>query len=218
MESFTANLSHKFQMESRPGEKRRMLGLKSRIYDTPFSLVTIVPEQTLFGGLRPKEIPVGMGILAVLIITGAFFTYRLHVKALVLQTRLTESNLYKKEILNKNTQLEEEISERTRAEHDRNRAEAELRGSEERFRELADSLPQTVFECDEEGNATYLNSTASEVFGCTQEDFKKHVNVLQMLAPEDRVRAREEWGEGGPSGTPQNRSGCKSHSFQRLFK
>ncbi len=189
MGTFAPDLPYKFRMEYKPGKEQYMLGIKSRIYGTPFSLVTIVPEQSLSGRLRPRELPVGMGILAVLIITGAVFTYRLHVKALVLQTRLTESNLYKKEILEKNKQLEEEISERTRAEHERSQAEAELRGSEERFRELADSLPQTVFECDEEGNATYLNSTASEVFGCTQEDLKKSANVLQMLVPEDRARA-----------------------------
>ena len=188
---FTADLPHKFWMEYRPGKKLRMLGIKSRIYDTPFSLLSVVPEQNLFGGLRPKELPAGMGILAVLIITGAVFTYRLHVKALVLQTRLTESNLYKKEILEKNKQLEEEISERTRAEHERSRAEAELRGSEERFRELADSLPQTVFECDEAGNFTYLNSTASEVFGYAPEKLEKGVGIFHMLAPEDHARAME---------------------------
>ncbi len=191
MGAFTTDLPHKFWIEYRPGEKLRMLGIKSRIYDTPFFLLNVVPEQNLFGGLRPSELPVGMGILAVLIITGAVFTYRLHVKALVLQTRLTESNLYKKEILEKNKQLEEEISERTRAEHERSQTEAELRGSEERFRELADSLPQTVFECDEAGNFTYLNSTASEVFGFAPEKLEKGVGIFQMLAQEDHARAMD---------------------------
>ncbi len=191
MGTFTADLPHKFWMEYRTGEKLSMVGVKSRIYDTPFFLLNVVPEQNLFGGLRPKELPVGMGILAVLIITGAVFTYRLHVKAIVLQTRLTESNLYKKEILEKNIQLEEEIAERTRAEHERSLTEAELRGSEERFRELADSLPQAVFECDAAGNFTYLNSTASEIFGFAPEKLEKGVGIFQMLVQEDHARAMD---------------------------
>jgi PAS domain S-box-containing protein len=66
-----------------------------------------------------------------------------------------------------------------------------LRTSEERFRELADLLPQTVFEIDRQGKLTYANRNAFEIFGYTQEDFDKGLNARQMFVSEDRDRVAE---------------------------
>ncbi len=64
-----------------------------------------------------------------------------------------------------------------------------LRKSEERYKDLADSLPQTVFETDEGGNLIFVNRTAFRRFGYTQKDFDAGLNALEMVAPEDRDRA-----------------------------
>jgi len=61
-----------------------------------------------------------------------------------------------------------------------------LRKSEERFRDLADMLPQTVFELDDSGNITFANRMAFTIFEYTQEDFYKGLNALQMFVPEER--------------------------------
>jgi len=74
---------------------------------------------------------------------------------------------------------------------ERKRAEEQLRESEERYRELADFLPQTVFEFDERGNFTFANRHGFQTFGYTSEDFDKGLSALQMLVPEDRDRAKE---------------------------
>jgi len=74
---------------------------------------------------------------------------------------------------------------------ERKRAEEQLRESEERYRELADFLPQTVFEFDERGNFTFANRRGFQTFGYTLEDFDKGLNVLQMLVPKDRDRAKK---------------------------
>ncbi|MEM4246340.1 MAG: PAS domain S-box protein [Candidatus Bathyarchaeia archaeon] len=63
--------------------------------------------------------------------------------------------------------------------------------SERRYRELADSLPQIVFEMDRDGVLTFANRNAFEVFGYTRTDFKRGLTALQMLIPEDRERARQ---------------------------
>ena len=68
-------------------------------------------------------------------------------------------------------------------------AEETLRESEERYRELAGSLPEIVFETDEKGNLTFANHIAFDVLGYTREDFEKGLNALQMLIPEDHDRA-----------------------------
>ncbi len=71
----------------------------------------------------------------------------------------------------------------------RKKAEEALRESEEKYRQLSDSLPQIVFETDEKGNLTFTNRVAFDILGYTREDFEKGLNALQMLIPEDHDRA-----------------------------
>ncbi len=74
---------------------------------------------------------------------------------------------------------------------ERKQAEVQLRQSEDRFRELADSLPQTVFETDLNGRLTYVNRAALMMFGYSLEDFAKGVTVMDVIVPQDRVRAKQ---------------------------
>jgi len=71
------------------------------------------------------------------------------------------------------------------------KSEKALRKSEERYRELADSLPEIVFETDEKGSLTYANRNAFDYFGYTESDFDRGLNALQMISPADRDRAME---------------------------
>jgi two-component system cell cycle sensor histidine kinase/response regulator CckA len=73
--------------------------------------------------------------------------------------------------------------------NERKRAEEALRVSEARFRDMADMLPQAVYETDTQGILTYANRYAFDLFGYTREDFEKGLNVFQMIVPEDRERA-----------------------------
>ena len=74
---------------------------------------------------------------------------------------------------------------------DRERVEKELRESETSFRELADLLPQSVFELDLKGNFTYSNRCGFETFGYTREDLEKGVNALELYIPEERERVEQ---------------------------
>jgi len=67
-----------------------------------------------------------------------------------------------------------------------------LAESERKFRELADLLPQSVYETDEKGNLTFLNRVGYTLTGYSEEDVRGGLNVLQMLVPEDRSRAMED--------------------------
>jgi PAS domain S-box-containing protein len=79
--------------------------------------------------------------------------------------------------------LQQEISQRKKIEN-------ALRESEERFREMADLLPQTVFETDCQGFLTFANRFAYELFGYSREDFQHNIHSLDMLVPKDRRRAK----------------------------
>jgi two-component system, cell cycle sensor histidine kinase and response regulator CckA len=74
---------------------------------------------------------------------------------------------------------------------ERARADRALRESETRFREFADSLPQTAFEMNETGRLTFVNRNALDAYGYTREDMENGLHALQMIAPEDRERASQ---------------------------
>ncbi len=59
---------------------------------------------------------------------------------------------------------------------------------EHRFHELADSLPQTIFEIDINGNLKYSNLQGFLSFGYSQEDIRNGFRVIDTFVPEDRQR------------------------------
>jgi len=74
---------------------------------------------------------------------------------------------------------------------ERKRMDEALRERERKYRELIESLPQTVFEMDKRGTLTSANHIVFESFGYTREDFEKGLNIIDMVAPKDRDRARD---------------------------
>lgn len=61
---------------------------------------------------------------------------------------------------------------------------------ETRLRELLDQLTEMVFEVDAQGKITYANRIAFETFGYSPDDIELGVGVLQLVAPEDRGKAK----------------------------
>jgi PAS domain S-box-containing protein len=70
----------------------------------------------------------------------------------------------------------------------RKHVEEKLRETEKKYRELAESLPQVIFEVDSRGDLIYLNQTGYELFGYCAEDFAKGFSVLKAFIPEDHER------------------------------
>ena len=63
----------------------------------------------------------------------------------------------------------------------------DLRESETRFRDLAELLPQTVFEIDLEGRFTFLSRLAFETFGYSPEELSC-LSAVDVFLPEERER------------------------------
>ena len=69
---------------------------------------------------------------------------------------------------------------------ERKKNESVIRESEKRFKELANLLPQVVFETDLNGIITFANDSAFQIFGYSQEDLSNNLSAIQMLAPNER--------------------------------
>ena len=63
--------------------------------------------------------------------------------------------------------------------------------SESRFQELADLLPQPVFECDLQGKITYINRLGLESFGYTPQEVQNGIPSFVFFAPEEQERIRQ---------------------------
>ena len=64
-----------------------------------------------------------------------------------------------------------------------------LRVSEARYRELANSLPDIVFETDLKGQLLFANERAAEISGYSHRELEEGLNIMQFLLPEDREKA-----------------------------
>ncbi len=76
----------------------------------------------------------------------------------------------------------------------RSHAADALRESEERYRLLAESVPQLVWSCDANGQCDYLSSQWGAYTGIPEADQLGYA-WLQVVHPEDRERAFEIWRE-----------------------
>ncbi|TFG14219.1 MAG: PAS domain S-box protein [Promethearchaeota archaeon] len=70
-------------------------------------------------------------------------------------------------------------------------AEKKLKDSEEKYRDIAELLPDTIFEADLEMNLNYVNSTGYTMFRYSPQDLENGVNLAQLLTPDSLKKAKE---------------------------
>ncbi|MEA1929109.1 MAG: PAS domain S-box protein, partial [Candidatus Auribacterota bacterium] len=70
-----------------------------------------------------------------------------------------------------------------------------LRESEARFREMAELMPETIYELDEKGKIVFTNKKGRDNFGYTAEELETDLTAPQMFIPEDRERAKKNMGK-----------------------
>lgn len=68
-------------------------------------------------------------------------------------------------------------------------AQKQLIESEKRYRELANLLPQTIYETDAAYNIIYSNQAGFDSFLYTAEDLQKGLNIFELIIPEEREQA-----------------------------
>ena len=71
------------------------------------------------------------------------------------------------------------------------KAQEVLIKSEQRFREIANFLPEIVFETEITGKITFFNQRAFEITGFSLEGIKKGMNVLSFVVSEEQEKTKE---------------------------
>ncbi|MBD2605037.1 PAS domain-containing protein [Scytonema hofmannii FACHB-248] len=84
---------------------------------------------------------------------------------------------------------------------DRKQAEETLRQSEERYRLLADTIPEMVWTTDAEGLVTYVNQRWQEYTGLSLEEIARY-GRKKVLHPDDVEISTQLWTEALQNGTP----------------
>ncbi|HOI73020.1 MAG TPA: PAS domain S-box protein [Syntrophales bacterium] len=72
---------------------------------------------------------------------------------------------------------------------ERKLSEMAIQESERRYRDLAELLPQGVFEADTEGRILYANRSTLDMFGIVSGDIGQNITIADTLAVKDRDRA-----------------------------
>jgi len=91
-------------------------------------------------------------------------------------------NKTKEQLIKEISKLDQQITKLKKSE-DKNKQKLK------EIKTLLDNLPQAVYEIDKKGNFTFLNQTAMEIWGFTENELKNGLSSLQTLIPEDRPRA-----------------------------
>lgn len=109
-----------------------------------------------------------------------------------LEKEILDRKNAEQELLKKNSQIESIVEDRTTELRlvnekllseidDRIEAEKALKENELKYRELANSLPQIVFETDAQGVITFANRNAFKFLGYSENDFENGLSAFEIL-------------------------------------
>lgn len=84
----------------------------------------------------------------------------------------------------------------------RKQTEESLRDSEQRFRQLANTMPQIVWTADASGNLNYVSQQWQDYTGLNLEQTQDREKYLQTIYPDDRAFLFDEWAKSIKTGVP----------------
>ena len=141
----------------------------------------------------------GIGIVTLMVIVAAMVTssvdrrtgHEVRQQNLGLEHRVAERTLQLETV---NQSLRKEIAERQRAEE-------EVKRSEDRFRLVIESIPQQIWSGPSEGTLDFCNAQWRAFAGLTLEALRGD-GWQRILHPDDRARVLKAWRESVANGTP----------------
>ncbi len=165
------------------------------------SMIILINQESLLGKTI-YSVPFTLRFLSVFVLMGIFSFFNESVRAGFWQRLKEERNNLQSEIdVRKNTELalqkaqtnlEARIEARTlellKTVDELKHEIADRKKAEDRFRQMADLLPLSIYELDRDGNFTYSNFQGYKVTEYTQEDIERGIHVLELFEGEDQER------------------------------
>jgi len=71
------------------------------------------------------------------------------------------------------------------------KAKEKLRKSEKKYRQMAELLPDIIYESDINSNLTYVNPVGYEIFGYTPQEVEKGINIFDLIHEDYKEKALE---------------------------
>jgi PAS domain S-box-containing protein len=102
---------------------------------------------------------------------------------------MSDENKTKKQLIEELNSLRTKIAEIEKAQQKTEMINIELKSREKRFEDFLESLNEAIYEADLNGNIIYGNKAAFNLFGYSQDDLKNGLNIFQMILPEERELA-----------------------------
>jgi PAS domain S-box-containing protein len=170
---------HRFEAVRKNGAKVETIAIRVPIPDTPLFLVAVAPAAEIFGHSAPRQLLVILGILALAILGGVAIIFRVNTRNLVLYARVAEASERRREVEEKNRQLEKEIRERQLAGQGRQE-------SEDKYRLLVSQLPAMVFQGYADWSIDPFDEKVEVLTGFSKADFdSRRVNWCDLIPAED---------------------------------
>gem|GEM_PF-4910647 len=137
---------------------RRMIAVRVPVGQTPFSIAAVLSAETLFGNIYPRRLLTAMAMLLAVLTGGLIWTWRMDVQNRMLHIQLDEESKRQKQMAAKNSRLRREI-------RNRQRVEKQLRQSEEKYRNIIESVEEGYYEVDLRGRLLFSNHALIKMLG-----------------------------------------------------
>jgi len=150
-------------------------------------LTLCVPVKTAFAAANAQAIKftILFLVIGVVVVLSTFFVSRAATKPLHELSRAAAEIGKGSRDVSIRVRSEDELGQLAKAFND---MVLDLKESEKKYRNLAELLPQIVYEIDGKGEIAFANNYALKLFGYTQDDLNNGLSALQMVIPEDRDR------------------------------
>ncbi len=137
---------------------QRMIAVRVPVGQTPFSIAAVLSAETLFGDIYPRRLLAAMAMLLAVLTGGLIWTWRMDVHNRMLHIQLDEESKRQKQMAAKNSRLRREI-------RNRQRVEKQLRQSEEKYRNIIESVEEGYYEVDLRGRLLFSNHALIKMLG-----------------------------------------------------
>ncbi len=182
MQGLTLGQAQLLPSEDAGREWGRWLAMGEPVKGTPFVVYSFSPARLWLGEVNPWQLSLALALTALLLMAGLGMLVWSNYRNAVLAARLDQEELGRQALQESYAQLSKEMATRERA-------EAALRASEERFRGVFDHTSLGISVTDRKGHLVQVNPAWSRLLGYSPAQVEG-LTVGDLTHPDDRATSK----------------------------